>query len=201
MCEGPLHHIREHPEIGNRDLDLIEQLHGRGAAILDIGAGRGGFVQLATSRGLRAIALDVEPSAPVLWRRTQVTGVLADAFRPPFRDSSFDVARLKEIIEHVEDPRSLIRGIESLLRAGGHLIAHVPSPYSQLFPVGNFWDDYTHVRPFSRLGLRRLLEDSGMRVVSIDGYVAGRNVVERVLGVALGRVLPHTYRVVAQRRR
>jgi hypothetical protein len=105
---------------------------------------------------------------------------------------------LKEIIEHVADPRALVEASRRLLRPGGVLIAHVPSPYSQLYPAGNFWDDYTHVRPLSRLGLQRLFEDSGMSVVEITGYTAGRNRFERLLGHALARVLPHTYRVIAR---
>jgi len=128
-----------------------------------------------------------------------VRGVVADAFAPPFRGTPFDVVRLKEVIEHVEDPRGLVVASASILRPGGFLVAHVPSPFSQFYPAGNFWDDYTHVRPFSRHGLLRLMEDSGLRDARIDAYVAGRNPIERALGIVLRRLLPHTYRVVARK--
>ena len=197
--DGPLSHIREHPEIEAADLDRIGRLLHAPGRILDVGAGRGGFVLLARSRGHDACGLDLERAAAPVWRRRSVPGVLGDAFAPPFRDGAFDIVRLKEIIEHVEDPRALVDAARILLRSDGYIIAHVPSPYSQFYPVGNFWDDYTHVRPSSRLGLRRLMEDSGMTVLSIDGYTAGRNAVERALGRVIASVLPHTYRVVAHR--
>jgi SAM-dependent methyltransferase len=197
--DGPLSHVHEHPEIEAEDVDRIGRLVPGRARVLDVGAGRGGFVLLARERGMAAYGLDLEPAAAGIWQRRGAPCVLADAFRPPFRDGSFDVVRLKEILEHVQDPRALVAAACALLRPDGCLIAHVPSSYSQLYPVGNFWDDYTHVRPFSRLGLRRLIEDSGMTVASIDGYMAGRNAIERALGRVMATVLPHTYRVVARR--
>lgn len=197
--DGPLSHVHEHREIESADIDQIRSPLGAPAYVLDIGTGRGGFVLLARSRGMVAYGLDLEPAAAPIWRRGGVPGVLADAFKPPFRDGSFDVVRLKEIIEHVEDPRALVFAARELLRPGGCIIAHVPSPYSQLYPVGNFWDDYTHVRPSSRLGLRRLFEDSRMTIVRIDGYTAGRSAMERAFGKVIATVLPHTYRVIASK--
>ena len=196
---GRLAHVHEHPEISDADLRLIRKLAPEARLVLDIGAGRGGFVSAARGRGLQAWALDLEPDAAHLWQRDGVPGALGDGARAPFADGSLDVVRLKELIEHVEDPLALIREAARLLRPGGLLIVHTPSPYSQLYPVGNFWDDYTHVRPFSRLGLRRLIEDGGLRLERIEGYVAGRNALERALGRLLAPVLPHTYRVLARR--
>ncbi len=198
--EGPLAHVREHPEIAAADVRIIRRLLGPGdVRILDIGAGRGVFVDEARATGLDVLATDLEPAAARVWQANGVRGVIADAFAPPFRGTPFDVVRLKEVIEHVEDPRALVMASISILRPGGYLIAHVPSPFSQFYPAGNFWDDYTHVRPFSRHGLMRLMEDSGLRDAVIEAYVAGRNPVERALGQLLRRVLPHTYRVVARK--
>ena len=196
--EGPLSHIHEHPEIESADLDRIGLLIAGPGLIVDVGAGRGGFVLAARARGHRAYAIDLEPGAGPIWRRRGVPGLLGDALSPPFRPGVFDVVRLKEIIEHVEDPRALVDAARGILRPGGHVVAHVPSPYSQLYPTGNFWDDYTHVRPLSRLGLRRLFEDSRMTVVEIHGYTAGRNRFERLLGRAVASVIPHTYRIIAR---
>jgi SAM-dependent methyltransferase len=195
---SPLSHIREHPEIDRSDLRVVSERLGHSARVLDLGAGRGGFVREARERGLHAWALDIEPSALPFWRANGIQGVLADAFAPPFQERSFDLIRLKELIEHVEDPRSLVESATRLMRKDGILLAHVPSSWSQLYPAGNFWDDYTHVRPFSRLGLVRLMEDSGLRVLRINGYVLGRNAIESAIGKALAYILPHTYRVIAE---
>jgi SAM-dependent methyltransferase len=196
---GPLEHVHEHPEISAEDLVLIHRFKPKGARVLDVGSGRGGFVEIARAQGFDAMALDVEPSAAVIWSRDGIPGVLGDGSRTPFVDACFDVLRMKELIEHLPNPLLVVREAKRVLKSQGLLIAHVPTQYSQLFPIGNFWDDYTHVRPFSALGLRRLVEDAGLELVDVKGYVAGRNRLERVVGSAIARVLPHTYRLLARK--
>ncbi len=194
---GPISRIREHIEIIDADLSIIRRRMPGAKRILDVGAGPATFVREARRQGYQAWALDIDPGARSVWSLAGIPGVLADGFHPPFRDGVFDVIRIKEVIEHVEDPRALLLTARRALTRHGHVIAHVPSPYSLLYPAANFWDDYTHVRPLTRTGLQRLFDDAGMRVLRIEGYVAGRNAVERAAGVLLGRIIPHTYRVVA----
>ena len=195
--EGALIHLKEHGEIITHDLQIVrERLHGR-ARILDIGAGRGSFVIEARRQGHDAIALDMDLDAPSVWRPLGLPGVIGIGGRTPFAPGSFDVVRAKEVLEHVEDPLALVRDARRLLRPGGIFIAHIPTPYSQFYPVANFWDDYTHVRPISRFGLTRLMADAGLRLDLIQGYMSGRNAAERALGLVLAKVLPHMFRVVA----
>ncbi len=194
---SPVSHIREHIELIEGDLEIVRRDMPGTKRILDVGAGPATFVRMARRAGYDALALDIEPSAGEVWSARCIPGVLADGFRLPFRCGAFDVVRIKEVIEHVEDPRRLLLAARSALTDNGFVIAHVPSPYSQFYPVANFWDDYTHVRPLTRMGLERLFVDSGYRVMQIQGYVAGRNTAERVIGSVLGRFAPHSYRIVA----
>jgi SAM-dependent methyltransferase len=195
----PLAQLREHADVIARDLAYIRPLVRAGARVLDVGAGRGSFVREARRQGMDAVALEMSAGAAVLWPREKIPGLIADGARAPFAGASFDIVRMKEVVEHVEAPLVLVEEARRLLRPGGLLILHTPTPYSQFYPIGNFWDDYTHVRPFSRTGLRRLIEDAGLELVRIDAYVSGRNLLERALGFLLARVFPHIYRVVARR--
>jgi hypothetical protein len=65
--------------------------------------------------------------------------------------------------------------------------------------IGNFYDDYTHVRPFSKPGLIRLLADTKFELVKVLGYTGGRSAVERLIGKALGAVAPHIWCALARK--
>jgi SAM-dependent methyltransferase len=181
------------------DLAFMRDRLPPGARLLDVGAGRGSFVKEARRRGFAALALEMDPGAISLWSQERVPGLLGSGAMTPFVDGCFDVVRMKEVLEHVEAPLTLVLEARRLLRPHGLFIFHTPTPYSQLYPVGNFWDDYTHVRPFSRAGLRRLIADAGLQLARVDSYVSGRNAVERALGRLLAHVFPHMYRGVAWR--
>jgi SAM-dependent methyltransferase len=199
MDEGYFRHIIEHPELSTRDVAIIRKHQPDARRIVDIGCGRGGFVAICRQELRDALGIDNEPAAARICRAQGLPFVLADAQQLPFASDCLDVVRAKEIIEHLPDPRPMLREIHRALRPGGLFLSRVPSHFSALYPIGNFWDDYTHVRPLSRLALRRLLDDTGFEIDFISGYTAGRNAAERLLGWVLGRVLPHTWLAVARK--
>lgn len=199
MDERYFRRIVEHPEISARDVELIRRQLPNAGRILDIGCGRGGFVAACRSNGLDVIGLDSHRAAGRLCRDQGLAFVLGDGAALPFQAATLDVVRAKELIEHLDDPTIMVREANRTLRPGGLFVAHVPTQFSAFYPIGNFWDDYTHVRPFSKLGLRRLLEDCGFDVRSLAGYTAGRNAFERALGRALSLALPHTWLAVARK--
>lgn len=55
--------------------------------------------------------------------------VQADAARVPFRGECFDVVICSELLEHVQDPRAVLREVFRVLRTGGRLLITVPFLY------------------------------------------------------------------------
>lgn len=49
-----------------------------------------------------------------------------------------------------------------VLKTNGKIIIIVPSPQAPFL-----WDDYTHVRPFTKASLTQLLTDSGFEVITL----------------------------------
>lgn len=93
-----------------------------------------------------------------------ITIILGNADEPlPFDDQSFDGVVAKDLLEHVQDPGSVVREINRVLKPGGRVFASSPDAQRWV------WDDYTHVRPFSRRGFRLLFTDQGMKPVTV-GY-------------------------------
>jgi SAM-dependent methyltransferase len=199
MSGSYLQSIREHPEISLHDIRILRRYLPGARRIVDVGCGQGGFLALCGREFELAVGLDLSAEAVRMCLAQKASGVRAHALFLPLRTESLDIIRAKEVIEHLPDPLSLTREAYRVLKPGGLFLAHVPSQYSALYPVGNFYDDYTHFRPLSRLGVRRLVQDGGLELLFVHGYTAGRNMLERSAGRLMALFLPHTWRILARR--
>lgn len=88
---------------------------------LDIGSGiLGGLNHSGLSAHVRGNLLPLE-IAP-----TRGVGVVGDAHKLPFRDSSLDGALIQGVMEHVRDPIQVVAEIFRTLRPGAPVFAEVP---------------------------------------------------------------------------
>jgi 2-polyprenyl-3-methyl-5-hydroxy-6-metoxy-1,4-benzoquinol methylase len=130
------------------------------ARLLDVGCGGawlGDHFQNYTG-------IDVSPEAVEAARSHGRQALLVDGDEPlPFDEGSFDGVVLKDVLEHVANPVTLVREVRRVLRPGGRVFASSPDAQRWV------WDDYTHRRPFTRKSFRKLFEDQGMTVQQI-GY-------------------------------
>jgi SAM-dependent methyltransferase len=155
-------------------------------------------VRACLDRGIDAIGVEAFEESAALAARSGIRVIRAPGEELPFADASLDVVRLKEVLEHVQQPLALATEMRRILRARGAFIAYVPTQWSQLYPFPvNFYDDYTHVRAFSRVGLMRLLEDAGFDRITIEGYTPPLKSWQRPVGAALSRCFPFLWRAVA----
>ncbi len=101
----------------------------RGGLLLDVGCGDG-TLALLVARGFDAV-YGVELSVGAA-RRAASRGMIvavADLDRAllPYQDCSVDLVTCLDVIEHVLDPRHLLRQIARVLRPGGHCIVSTPN--------------------------------------------------------------------------
>ena len=73
---------------------------------------------------------------------------------------SFDLVIAKDVLEHLANPMSAMKEFGRILKKDGKIIITVPSPQAPFL-----WDDYTHVRPFTKASLYKLLVESGFEVI------------------------------------
>lgn len=92
--------------------------------LLDLGAGSGAFAQRAKTLGFHVTAVDISS----LQFKAKVQFKSADLNkRLPFRAQSFDVITAIELIEHLENPHSLFREVNRVLKPGGTFILTTPN--------------------------------------------------------------------------
>ncbi len=85
-----------------------------------------------------------------------------DAYNLPYPDEAFDFIIMRHLLEHLNDPIMAMLEAKRVLKRGGHVYIEVPSVRSAYSPFGvNFYDDPTHIRPYTKRCLRRILDDLG----------------------------------------
>jgi SAM-dependent methyltransferase len=76
----------------------------------------------------------------------------------PYHDESFDVVYHKSVLEHMYDPENIMKETMRVLKPGGKLIILTPDWHTQW---KNFFEDFTHSRPYNVLALSDLLKVYG----------------------------------------
>jgi 2-polyprenyl-3-methyl-5-hydroxy-6-metoxy-1,4-benzoquinol methylase len=166
----------------------LVQRHDLGGSLLDFGAGRGALANslLATGRFHRVVAADLipapeRPDPAVSWLSADLNAPL------PVTDELFDVIVAAEVIEHLENPRAVIRDWYRLLRPGGTLLFSTPNNESlraliALVVRGHFvaFSDScypAHITALLRKDLERILTEVGFASPKIsfsnDGGIPG----------------------------
>jgi 2-polyprenyl-3-methyl-5-hydroxy-6-metoxy-1,4-benzoquinol methylase len=108
-----------------------------GETLLDIGAGYGAFVLSCRRHGLNAVgfelaAFEVEIAKQRFGRLEPSTDAATifykgDAGKLPFKNSSFDIVSLLNVLEHVPDYRSVLHEAVRVLRPHGRLFVVCPN--------------------------------------------------------------------------
>lgn len=165
-----------------------------GSRVLEFGAGSGAMSLRLADAGYRVTASDLfaESFAP-----GHVAFVAAD-LNGPFAHQwpdGFDAVMALEIVEHLENPRHMLRQIRALLPKGGRLILSTPNianPVSQALFLrrGEFqwfrdvdYREQGHITPQSPWMLEKAFEEAGF---AIRGEQAVSNPFRRVRRLGWG---------------
>lgn len=137
-----------------------------GKTILDVGTGSGKWVDFLRRQGSDATGLEParELYSHFLKDKPGFYCQTTAEFIESHAETRFDVITSFDVLEHIEDPRSFLRDIHTLLKPGGYLFLSLPDAGS-LLPrlIGKHWHHYNkyHMAFFSRPVLRTLCGELG----------------------------------------
>ena len=138
-----------------------------GMTIYEPGVGRGEHLQIFKNSGLDVFGSDIEKDAQEFNNELEIEIVNLDSSHSNHKDSSFDIVYSKSFIEHLENPLFFMAEARRLLKPGGKLITLTPDWDSQFM---NFYDDYTHKRPFTLKSLEEIQIASGFKDVKVRKF-------------------------------
>jgi len=123
----------------------------RECRVLDLGCGRGEWLELLKHIGVKATGVDVNPVFIDELRESGLDGVSADAFSflKESRPSSYTAVTAFHLIEHLP-PASRIRLLDEIYRVlipGGMAVLETPNPRNILVGSGDFYRDPSHINP------------------------------------------------------
>lgn len=129
------------------------------ASVVDLGCGQGDFLDACRTAGREAQGFDLLERWAAHCRDRGLRAAQGNVLEGiPLADASVDVVFAQSVLEHVEPTRFLTE-IARVLRPGGRAILSAPTPESQ------FWDDPTHLRPYTIKAIVTLYEMFGFRVI------------------------------------
>lgn len=136
-----------------------------GAKLLEIGCGRGEFLEGFKKLGLDCYGVDL--SDYCIRNKASLDVIPLDITKEklPFADNTFDIVYHKSLLEHFYTPDSLMRETFRVLKPGGELIVLTPDWKSQM---RTFYEDFTHCRPYDVTALGDLLRVYGFKNVSCE---------------------------------
>ncbi len=140
--------------------------------ILDIGTGNGFFLMEALKQGYKT-AFGIEPSKHAIELADEKIkkNIIPDILRDnQFKKDFFDVITLFQVIDHIEDPNSVLRICNKYLKEKGFIliISHnVDSWSSKILGEKSPIFDIEHTQLFSQKTISKILKKNGFEVINI----------------------------------
>jgi 2-polyprenyl-3-methyl-5-hydroxy-6-metoxy-1,4-benzoquinol methylase len=165
--------------------------------LLDIGCGRGFFLNTASTHGYQVEGIDISMAAIAYAHDSfRLTAEVVTIDDLAIRQERFDVITIWHVLEHFVDPFKTLQKVVSLLRDGGICVVEVPNLNSLKFLTAKRkWEGGNHPLYhrtfFTARTLRRALLNAGFRDVhrlKLSYRVPGRSTMYETLKKALNLV-------------
>ncbi|MEX2588156.1 MAG: class I SAM-dependent methyltransferase [Actinomycetota bacterium] len=136
--------------------------------VVELGCGRGEFLDEVRALGKRTLGVDIDPGMIASTRERGLEAVEQDVIEfLETTDEEPDLVFAAHLVEHlsVEDSLALFSLACGRLQPNGLLVVVTPNPQCLAIILSDFWNDPTHVRPYTPALLEFLAKEAGLEVV------------------------------------
>lgn len=116
-------------------LEIIKQAN----KILDIGCGKGLFLDVLKKNGKETYGLEPDLNAVEILKKKGHHATQGNISASPYESNYFDLITMFQVFEHIEDPSTLINEVYRILKPGGYFIIETPNIESDLASNKNLW--------------------------------------------------------------
>ncbi len=143
----------------------------KNAKLLDLGSGTGKACMIvkAYRPDVQLYATDISDLGEHFPKDIDFKQGSAEDLKSLYPENFFDGIISLHLIEHLIFPMDMIDGIRHVLKKGGRVFIETPNwtrvfvPFSYMF----FYNDYTHIRPFSVFAMTKLFVEFNLKPITI----------------------------------
>lgn len=132
--------------------------------LLDIGSGKGNHLVGFHRCGYEVYGLDKRKECVEVLRDFTIKECDIETESFPYEDNTFDWVFSKSVLEHVWNADNFICQTLRVLKPGARAVLMTPA-WESVYKL--FWDDYTHVKAFTRKSLQNAMRINGFKNVKV----------------------------------
>jgi len=174
------YHVSVDSETENNPHSIALRMVGSGRRVLEVGCWSGHVTEHLVAAGNTVVGVEIDADAAgknAFAERIHVVDL--DTVRlSTIEDDRFDVILLGDVLEHLRDPAATLGDLVGMLDDDGFLVVSIPNVAHidvRLHLLSGRWEyqpagllDHTHLRWFTRAGLRALLADVGFVATGLE---------------------------------
>jgi len=182
---GPEEHVKAQQHLYLRDFEGCRN-------VLDIGCGRGEFLEIMREASIPAVGIDLSHESVAICRLKGLQAETADLFTylAGLPEESLDGIFCAQVVEHLPPERlpEMIQLCAGRLMRSGVMVIETPNPECLAIFATHFYLDPTHARPVPHPLLAFYLEEFGVGVMEV------RNLAPAVESMPSLASLPEAFR-------
>ena len=137
------------------------------SSILELGCGRGEFLNEFTNLGMKGYGTDVSGYAKDFCKNAEIKISDITKEKLPYPDNHFDIVYSKSFIEHFYYPEIVFEEAYRVLKPSGMFINLTPE-WKYFYKT--FYEDYTHRTPFTEKSLRDIHSIHGFKNIEVESF-------------------------------